>query len=271
MNQHHPIAVRTAGDHVREWRQRRRLSQLDFALDAGISQKHLSFVETGRSQPSRDMLLRLADELDMPLRERNLMLVSGGYAPVFGERSLDDPALKPARAAVDLILRGHEPYPAIAVDRLWRLVAHNRAVPALLGLASDRRLLEPPVNVLRLTLAPGGLAPAITNYAEWRAHILDRLRQQIERTADPELIALLQDLAALPFPAGQDHAPVPRDFAGVLVPLEIRTPAGALSLFSTTTVFGTPVDITLSELVLEAFYPADDATALLLRTMAGAA
>jgi transcriptional regulator with XRE-family HTH domain len=271
MNQHRSIAARSAGDHIREWRQRRRLSQLDFALDSGISQKHLSFIETGRAQPSRDMVLRLADELHVPLRERNLMLLAGGYAPVFTERPLDDPALKAARAAVDLVLKGHEPYPAIAVDRLWRLVAHNRAVPLLLGLASDPKLLEPPVNVLRLSLAPGGLAPHIANFAEWRGHILDRLRQQIELTADPDLIALLRELAALPLPKGQSPARGQRDFAGVLVPLELRTPAGPLSLFSTTTVFGTPIDITLSELALEAFYPADEESARLLRTMAGAA
>lgn len=269
MNQHQPIAARSAGDHLREWRGRRRLSQLDFALDAGISQKHLSFIETGRASPSRDMLLRLAEVLDVPLRERNLMLLAGGYAPVFAERPLDDPALKPARAAVDLILKGHEPYPAIAVDRLWRLVAHNRAVSGLLGLASDPKLVEPPVNVLRLSLAPGGLAPHIVNLGEWRAHILDRLRRQVELTADPELIALAQELAALPAPEAARERP--RDYADVLVPLELRTPAGILSLFSTVTIFGTAIDVTLSELALEAFYPADEETAALLRLMAPAA
>lgn len=270
MNQHQPIAARTAGDHVREWRVRRRLSQLDFALDAGISQKHLSFIETGRAQPSREMLLRLAEVLGIPLRERNLLLLAGGYAPVFAERRLDDPALAPARAAVDLILKGHEPYPAVAVDRLWRLVAHNRAVPGLLSLAADSKLLEPPVNVLKLSLAPGGLAPYIVNFGEWRTHILERLRRQVELTADPSLVALMQELAALPAPeAGGETKP--RDYAGVLVPLELNTPIGRLALFSTVTVFGTPVDVTLSELALEAFYPADEATAALLRRMAEAA
>ncbi len=152
MNRHQPITLRTAGDHVREWRRRRRLSQLDFALDAGISQKHLCFIETGRAHPSRDMLLRLAGELGVPLRERNAMLLAGGYAPVFAERSLDDPALAPARAAIELILKGHEPYPALAVDRHWRLVAHNAPVAALLGLVADRSLLER--DVLTLSLAP---------------------------------------------------------------------------------------------------------------------
>ncbi len=156
MNRHQPVTLRTAGDHVREWRRRRRLSQLDFALDAGISQKHLCFIETGRAHPSRDMLLRLASELGVPLREQNAMLLAGGYAPVFAERSLDDPALAPARAAIDLILKGHEPYPALAVDRHWRLVAHNAPVAALLGLVSDRSLLERGVDVLTLSLAPAG-------------------------------------------------------------------------------------------------------------------
>jgi transcriptional regulator with XRE-family HTH domain len=266
MNRHHPIAARTAGDHIREWRQRRRLSQLDFALDAGISQKHLSFIETGRAQPSRDMLLRLAHELGVPLRERNAILLAGGYAPVYGERPLDDPALASARAAVELILKGHEPYPAIAVDRLWRLVAFNRAVPPLMGLAADRSLIEPPVNVLRLSLAPGGLAPHIENFAEWRAHVLERLRRQVEIAADPALIELLRELSGFPA-AATDGAPA-RDFADVLVPLVLRTPAGRLSLFSTVTVFGTAADITLSELVLEAFYPADEETGRLLRLMA---
>ncbi len=268
MNRQQPIALRTAGDHVREWRRRRRLSQLDFALDAGISQKHLCFIETGRAHPSRDMLLRLAGELGVPLRERNAMLLAGGYAPVFAERRLDDPALAPARAAIDLILKGHEPYPALAVDRLWRLVAHNGPVAALLGLVEDQSLLERGVDVLTLSLAPGGLAPHIANLPEWRAHILERLRRLVEVTADPDLVELLRSLVALP---GPDAAHPARDFAGVLVPLELRTPVGPLSLFSTVTTFGTATDITLSELVLEAFYPADEATAGRLRLMAGAA
>ena len=269
MNRHQSVTLRTAGDHIREWRRRRRLSQLDFALDAGISQKHLCFIETGRSQPSRDMLLRLAGELDVPLRERNTMLLAGGFAPLYVERRLDDPALAPARAAIDLVLKGHEPFPALAVDRLWRLVGHNAPVAALLGLVADQGLLEPPVNVLTLSLAPGGLAPHIVNLPEWRAHVLERLRRQVEATADPGLIELLRSLSALPAP--QSNAHQPQDFAGVLVPLELSTPAGPLRLFSTVTTFGTATDITLSELALEAFYPADEETAGRLRLMAGAA
>ncbi|HEX2554044.1 MAG TPA: helix-turn-helix transcriptional regulator [Microvirga sp.] len=249
------------GDHLREWRRRRRLSQMDLALDAEISTRHLSFVETGRARPSRDMVLRLAERLEVPLRERNVLLVAAGFAPVFGERRLDDPALAPARAAVDLVLKGHEPYPALAIDRHWTLLAANAAVPPLLA-GVDPGLLEGPVNVLRLSLHPDGLAPRIANLAEWRAHLLARLRQQIELTADPVLVELLNDLRALPGPREPAGG---ADYGGVVVPMRLATPHGTLQLFSTTTVFGTPIDVTLSELAVEAFYPADAETAAALR------
>jgi len=260
------MGFRPIGDHLREWRQRRRLSQLDLALEAEISTKHLSFLETGRAQPSRDMVLRLAEQLDVPLRERNVLLVSAGYAPVFPQRPFADPALQPARKAVELVLKGHEPYPAIAIDRHWTLVAHNAAVPALLA-AADPSLLRPPVNVLRLSLHPEGLAPRIENLPEWRAHLLTRLRQQIDVTGDGELTRLLDELAAYPAPGSAKSARtnVNGEYAGVVVPLRFVTDAGTLSLFSTTTIFGTPVDVTLSELAIESFFPADAATADLLR------
>jgi transcriptional regulator with XRE-family HTH domain len=259
-------SVRPIGDHLREWRQRRRLSQLDLALEAEISTKHLSFLETGRSQPSRDMVLHLAERLDVPLRERNVLLVSAGYAPVFPRRPLADPALQPARKAVDLVLKGHEPYPAIAIDRHWTLIAHNAAVPPLLA-AADPALLQQPVNVLRLSLHPKGLAPRIANLGEWRAHLLTRLRQQIDVTADGELVKLLDELSGYPAPGGAKapRASVNDEYAGVVVPLRFVTDAGTLSLFSTTTIFGTPVDVTLSELAIESFFPADAATADMLR------
>ena len=258
--------VRPIGDHLREWRQRRRLSQLDLALEAEISTKHLSFLETGRAQPSREMVLKLAEQLEVPLRERNVLLVSAGYAPVFAQRGLDDPALQQARKAVDLVLKGHEPYPAIAVDRHWTLIAHNAVVPRLLATA-DAELMKPPVNVLRLSLHPKGLAPRIENLAEWRAHLLARLRQQIDVTADGQLTALMDELSAYPAPGGTKppRGTVNHDYAGVVVPLRLATEAGTLSLFSTTTIFGTPVDITLSELAIESFFPADAATAEILR------
>ncbi|MEA2876350.1 MAG: hypothetical protein QOF14_1546 [Hyphomicrobiales bacterium] len=263
--------VRPIGDHLREWRQRRRLSQLDLALEAEISTKHLSFLETGRAQPSREMVLHLAEHLDVPLRERNVLLVSAGFAPVFPQRSLGDPALQPARKAIDLVLKGHEPYPAIAIDRHWTLIAHNAAVPPLLA-GADPALLQPPVNVLRLSLHPNGLAPRIANLGEWRAHLLTRLRQQIDVTADGELMRLLDELSAYPAPGGAKapRATVSDDYAGVVVPLKFVTDAGTLSLFSTTTIFGTPVDVTLSELAIESFFPADAATAELLRGVASA-
>jgi transcriptional regulator with XRE-family HTH domain len=256
-------SIRPIGDHLRTWRQRRRMSQLDLALEAEISQKHLSFVESGRSAPSRDMVLRLAERLSVPLRERNLMLLSAGYAPSFPERTLDDPALKPAREVIDMILKGHEPYPALAVDRHWTLVATNDAVPPLLAGVSEPSLLRPPMNVLRLSLHPGGLAPQIENLSEWREHLLHRLRDQVAITGDPILIRLLNELSGYPAPApGEGSA---RDYAGLAVPLRLNSPAGPLSFLSCTTVFGTPIDVTLSELALETFFPADATTAAILR------
>jgi transcriptional regulator with XRE-family HTH domain len=256
------------GDLLREWRQRRRLSQLDLAADAEISTRHLSFLETGRSQPSRDMVLRLAERLDIPLRERNLLLVAAGFAPVFPERALQDPALDAARKAIDLVLAGHEPYPALAVDRHWQLIAANAAVTRLMA-GADPSLLTPPVNVLRLSLHPKGIAPRIANYHEWRAHLIVRLRRQVDVTADPVLTALLAELAAFPAPPGAKPArPLRNGDQSVVVPLQLATDVGVLSLLSTTTVFGTPLDITLSELALESFFPADAATAEALRRLA---
>ena len=215
-------AVRPLGDHLRDWRRRRRMSQLDLACEADISARHLSFVETGRSQPSRDMVLHLAERLDVPLRERNVLLVAAGYAPVFSERSLSDPALRAARNAVDLVLKGHEPYPALAVDRHWTLVAANDAVTRLLA-GTAPALLQPPVNVLRLSLHPDGLAPRIANLAEWRAHLLARLRRQIDVSADPILVELMNELRSYPAlsAAGKGASAGDQDYAGVVVPLRL--------------------------------------------------
>ncbi len=263
-----PNTVRHMGDYLREWRQRRRLSQLDLALEADISTRHLSFLETGRSQPSREMVLLLAEKLDMPLRERNIMLVSAGYAPVYSERSLDDPALASMRQAVDLVLKGHDPYPALAVDRHWSLVAANEALMSLV-VDVDPALLKPPVNVLRLSMHPAGLARRVVNFTEWRDHLIARLNHQVDITGDAFLSDLVQELRAYPTPdtaargRGAKH-----DYAGVVVPLRLTTGEGVLTLFSTTTIFGTPVDVTLSELAIEAFFPADPETAQALRRMA---
>lgn len=264
------MPARSLGDYLREWRQRRRLSQLEFALEAEISQRHLSFIESGRSLPSRDMLMHLAERLGVPLRERNPMLLAAGFAPVFPERSLNDPALAPARRAIDMVLKSHEPFPALAVDRHWTLIAANDAIPPLLAGVVDPSLVEPPVNVLRLSLHPDGLAPRIVNLTEWRNHLLERLRQQIAATGDPALSSLYKELAAYPAPSGQKRTVPERDYAGIAVPLELATDTGRLSFISTTTVFGTPVDVTLSELAIESFFPADQRTAELLREMASA-
>jgi transcriptional regulator with XRE-family HTH domain len=261
--------VRPVGDHLREWRQRRRMSQLDLAVDAEISTRHLSFLETGRSRPSREMVLRLADRLEVPLRERNMLLVAAGFSPVFPERMMADPALAAARRAVDLVLKGHEPYPAIAVDRHWTLIAHNRLVPLLIAMA-NAELRRPPINVLRLSLHPQGLAPRIANLTEWREHLLARLRRQIDVTADPVMIDLLKELSSYPRPRSPQPSvhSTEHDGGGVVVPLRLATPNGVLSFISTTTVFGTPIDITLSELALETFFPADTETGEALRRMA---
>ena len=256
----------SVGTLLRDWRQRRRMSQLDLACEAEISTRHLSFLETGRSQPSRDMLLHLAERLEVPLRERNLLLVAAGYAPVFPERPLDDPALQDARRAISLVLAGHEPYPALAVDRHWNLQAANNGVaPFLVDIPPF--LLQPPVNVLRLSLHPEGLAPRIANLAEWRAHVLGRLRRQIDLSGDQVLADLLAELAAYPLGRSAGPPPAERAHTEAVVSLQLITPAGRLTFFTTTMVFGTPIDITLSELALESFFPADEATAQAMRRL----
>ncbi|MDR5856655.1 helix-turn-helix transcriptional regulator [Caballeronia sp. LZ062] len=257
----------TVGTLLREWRQRRRMSQLDLACIADVSTRHLSFIESGRSVPSRDMLIRLAEQLDVPLRERNALFLAAGYAPMYRERALADPRLEAARRAVEFVLKGHEPYPALAVDRHWTMIAANAALQPLVA-SADASLLAPPVNVLRLSMHPQGLASVIDNWHEWRAHLLARLRRQIEVSGDVTLAALLEELEAYPAPPhARDAERGETDL--VLVPLRLRTEHGVLTLFSTTTVFGTPVDITLSELAIEAFFPADDATARILHQAHG--
>ncbi|MDT4812142.1 MmyB-like transcription regulator ligand binding domain protein [compost metagenome] len=262
MNTHaHPVGVL-----LRQWRQRRRLSQLDLACDAEISTRHLSFVETGRAHPSREMLLHLAEQLEIPLRERNRLLTAAGYAPLFSQRDLADPALDAARQAIEQLLKAHEPNPALAVDRQWNLLAANAAVaPLLIGV--DAKLLAPPLNVLRLSLHPRGLAPRILNLGQWRAHLLARLRRDVDLSADDGLQALLEELRT--YPAPEDAGELPGE--AVLVPLQLATDFGVLSLISTTTVFGTPVDVTLAELALETFFPADAASAEVLRKLVSAA
>ena len=246
------------GDLLRDWRQRRRFSQLELAGDAEVSTRHLSFIERGKAAPSRDMLLRLAEHLAIPLRERNRLLLAGGFAPLHLERSMDAADMSAARAAVEAVLAGHEPFPALAIDRHRNLVAANPAIARLLeGVAPW--LLEAPVNVFRLSLHPEGLAPRIVNLVEWRHHLLHRLRCEVDTSADPTLAALLDELRALPRPFNRGPSPPTN---GIAIPLKLRdTRSGVtLSLLSTTTVFGTATDIALAELTLECFYPADEAT-----------
>jgi transcriptional regulator with XRE-family HTH domain len=255
------------GEQLRDWRQRRRFSQLDLAAEAELSTRHLSFVETGRAKPSRDMVLRLSEALELPLRSRNALLMAAGYAPSFPERPLEDAAQAEARRLVQRILDAHMPFPAIAVDRHWHLAAHNPAAGALMaGLAPH--LLEPPVNVLRASLHPEGMAPRIANLADWKRHILERLRHQVDQSGDPVLEELIEELRAYPAPASK--APMAAGNALIAVPLILDSPVGQLNFISTTTVFGTPVEVTLSELAIESFFPADGETAERLRMLAEA-
>jgi transcriptional regulator with XRE-family HTH domain len=258
---------RPVGELLRQWRERRRLSQLALALEAEISTRHLSFLETGRSQPSREMILRLAEPLDVPLRERNQLLVAAGYAPVYPETALEAPPMAAVRAAVRQVLTAHEPYPAVVVDRAWTLVDAN-ASAVLLTADVAPALLAPPANVLRASLHPHGLAPRIINLGEWRAHLFGRLRRQIALTADAGLAHLYDELRAYPCdqPEPEIEMPGPGD---IVVPLRVRHGDGELAFLSTIATFGTPLDITVAELAIEAFYPADPATAAILRGDAG--
>jgi transcriptional regulator with XRE-family HTH domain len=244
-----------AGDLIREWRQRRRLSQLDLAIAANVSSRHLSFVETGRSRPTSEMILHLAEHLDVPLRDRNALLLAGGFAPAYPERGLAEPELQAVRNALKRVLDGHEPFPAAVVNRWWELVDANAGIALFTGGVSPE-LLEPPVNVLRLSLHPDGMAPRIANLPEWRAHLLARLHRQAEATGDQRLVALHDELSA--YPGGRAGTPGPAD---VVVPLRYRAPQAELSFLSITAVIGTPMDVTVEELAIESFYPADAQTA----------
>ena len=250
-----------AGDLIREWRQRRRLSQLDLAIAASVSSRHLSFVETGRSKPTSEMILHLAEHLDVPLRDRNALLLAGGFAPAYPERGLAEPELHAVKNALKRVLDGHEPYPAAVVNRWWELVDANAGIALFTGDVRPE-LLEPPVNVLRLSLHPDGMAPRIANLPEWRAHLLARLHRQAEATGDPRLFSLYSELEAYPGGHGgqgvQAQPPLPTD---VVVPLRYRTAQAELSFLSITAVIGTPMDVTVEELAIESFYPADPQTA----------
>jgi transcriptional regulator with XRE-family HTH domain len=251
-----------AGALVREWRERRRMSQSDLALAAGISPRHLSFVETGRSKPGRGVLLRILEPLDVPLRDQNQVLSAAGHAPAYPERALDDPELAPVREAVDQVLAKHAPYPAVAVDRYWNLVATNRALERLTAhIQVDPALLEPPVNVLRVGLHPNGLAPLYPDVDEWRAHFCARLERQIAATGDPRLIALLEEIASYPSADGRGGS------QELLGPLRICALDGSvLSFVGMFATFDSPFEVTASELAVELLFPADATTAEAFRT-----
>ncbi len=255
------------GQLIREWRQRRRFSQFDLACDAKISTKHVSFLETGRALPDRETVLHLAELLAVPLRDRNDMLHAAGFDQSYQERSLDDPAFRVMRQSIDLMLRLHEPNPAVAVDRHWIMAASNQAVANLFA-GADPLLLSPPVNIIRLNLHPAGLAPRIINLAEWRQHLIARLRRQIDTTGDPVLVDLVEEITGYPMPSGPVRRAKLRDFETLALPLRLATVHGPLAFFSTTTVFDRPVDITLAELAIEALCPADAATVSVMRRMA---
>jgi transcriptional regulator with XRE-family HTH domain len=260
----------TVGTLLRDWRQRRRLSQLALACEAQISTRHLSFVETGRAKPSRELLLQLGAQLDLPLRERNKLLLAGGYAPCFAENAWSAEQLAAAREAVQRVLSAHDPYPALAIDGHWNLLQSNAMAQRLLSGVAPQ-LLAQPINLLRISLHPLGLAPAIVNLSSWRDQLLDRLQRQVQHTGDQVLAELLAELSAYPRLPGEVAGPatgysLANDVAALL---HFRTAVGDLALFSTLTTFGTPQDITLSEVALEAFYPANAVTAQRLRELAG--
>ncbi|NLE79683.1 MAG: helix-turn-helix domain-containing protein [Rhodococcus sp.] len=259
---------RPVGILLREWRDRRRLSQLGLSARAGVSARHLSFIENGRSQPTRAMILRLSECMEVPLRQQNTLLLAGGHAPAYPQHTLSDIPMAAVSDAIDRIIAAHEPFPAVVVDRNWELVAGNNAAGMLMEGASPH-LLEPPVNVLRLSLHPDGMAPRIVNLGQWRAHLLDRLAHEAEAAGDEALSNLYDELCAYPgVDESQGNAPSDQGLQPLLVPLRYRVDGVELSMFSTTTVFGTPRDVTLSEIAIEAFYPSDTETAEFFRRRA---
>lgn len=253
------------GDLLRDWRGRRRMTQLDLGAAADVSARHLSFLETGRSGPSREMALELGEALGLPLRERNVLLVAAGFAPAFPRRSLDAPELAAVQQAVATVLGGHEPYPAVAVDRYWNVVSMNRAA-AVFAEGIPDELLGPPTNTYRVSLHPDGLAPRVINFPEFAHHLVARLRHDAEVSADPELVALLEEVEA--YPTVRELPRVAPPASAVVTPVRLRHPRGELAMFTTIVTFGTPVDVTVAELAIETFFPMDAATAGRLAALA---
>nr|WP_055502507.1 helix-turn-helix transcriptional regulator [Nonomuraea pusilla] len=258
------VQEETFGELLRSWRQRRRVSQLDLAIEADVSARHVSFLETGRARPSREMVMRLAEELDVPLRHRNRLMMAAGFAPVYPEREVLAPEMDVVRRALDKILAGHEPYPAVVVDAVWNLVAANSAAAMFMeGVPAE--LLQEPINVMRLSLHPQAMGGRLLNLAEVRAHLLQQLRRQAELSADGRLAELHDELSSYTYPGVElnvAHVPGPGD---ILLPLRVAYGDRVLSMFTTIATFGTPVDVTVSELAIETFWPGDEETAAALR------
>jgi transcriptional regulator with XRE-family HTH domain len=257
-------ASRPIGELLRGWRHRRRFSQLQLAVASGVSARHVSFVECGRSHPSREMILHLAASLDVPLRERNALLLAAGFSPAYAESSLDAPLMAPIRAALDQLLSAHDPFPAVVVDRYWNLVLANAGVLTLVE-GIDDRFLKPPINVMRATLHPAGLAPHIENFGEYSRHLLHRLRRQIFLTGDPELEALFGEMVTYPGVQVREDEDAQLDPTEIVLPIRLRSGARILSFFTMISTFGTALDLTLADLALESFFPADDLTNRVLR------
>ena len=263
------VTPQATGGLLREWRERRRVTQLELALEAGVSARHLSFVETGRSKPGREMLLRVLQRLDVPFREQNRLLLAAGHAPALPERSLEDTELQPVRDALDAILQGHEPYPAVVADRTWNLVAANLPMNALAAVVDvDPALLEPPINVMRLGLHPRGLAPLMVNLGDWHAHWLERLERQLAATGDQELAVLIEEIAGYPVPEPERESASRLGGSEIAGPVRMHGPGGGeLSFFGMFATFDTPFEVTTSELAIELLFPADRATAELLKNL----
>jgi len=257
------MAARTVGPLVRDWRTRRRRSQMDLALEVGVSPRHLSFVETGRSRPSPELLLAVAEHLDVPLRERNTLLLAAGYAPRYPHTSLDDASMARVRATLQRLLEAHDPYPGVVIDRAWNVMVANSAA-TLLVRDLPPALLGPPLNVFRVCLHPDGLAARTLNFPEWSAYLRGELHRAVVLTADPSLVSLLDEVEAYPNVVAVEHAD---GDDSLLVPVRLEIDGRELSMFTTLTTFGTPLDVTLSELAVELFYPADDATDIALRAL----
>jgi transcriptional regulator with XRE-family HTH domain len=249
---------------LRRWREQRRVTQMDLALAAESSTRHLSFLETGKAEPSREMVGRLSECLDIPLRDRNTLLLAAGFAPVFSERSVIE--LEAATAAIDSVLRSHAPYPAFAVDRHWNIVLSNAALPQLYE-GCSAELLQKPVNAMRLILHPDGMGLRILNFAAWRAHTISLLRQQLAARVDPVIKALLTEISGYPVPPGSEPLENFGAAERLATPLHLSTRFGVVSFLNTLTVFGTPNDVTLSELALEMLFPADDKTIEIVKAM----